>query len=139
MRHETRFREPNKLYFIEDVSHIRAVLKYNRIPRYIIYPEFDEKGRLHYHGILALDSNQYIRFYKHAMHKLKRIGFVDVKPLKTFKDKLRWICYIKKSFGTTREILSIEDPVMVMRYKVHIHHTDFDNPSILDYFKDTDM
>lgn len=103
---------PFSLMFLEDGLYIRQVLKQDRISRYIIYPEFDKKARLHYHGILTLDSNQYIRFYKHGLHKLKNIGFIDVKKLDSFMDKLRWGIYMRKEWGITRDILSIDIPIM---------------------------
>jgi len=134
-RTETRFKDPNKLFFIDDISSFRCIMKYNRIKTYILYPELDPKGRLHYHGIINLNINEYVRFHKHAIHKLRKIGFVDIKPLKDFINKLRWVTYMSKDFGITKEILNIESPVMTMRYQVHIDKKDIDNPNILDYFQ----
>lgn len=77
----------------------------------MIYPEFDPKGRLHYHGILTLNHTEKVRFYKHAMHKLKLLGFIDIKPMDTFKDNLKWLIYCKKDFGFTADVLDIEEPL----------------------------
>lgn len=107
----SKLRNANKNIFDDDTFQIKQILKYNRINKYIIFPEFDDKGRLHYHGILSLDRNQYIRFYKHALTKLSLIGFVDVKKLKEFQDKLKWLIYCKKEWNISSEILEIENPI----------------------------
>jgi len=137
-RTETRFKEPNNLFFMDDMSSFRAVMKYNRIRKYIIYPEFDPKGRLHYHGIINMDINEYVRFHKHAIHKLKKIGFVDIKKLNSFIDKLRWVTYMRKEWGITKEILNIDQPVLPVKFRVLINKVDYDNPNILDYFNKLD-
>jgi len=107
----TKVRNPNRNMFDEDRKNIKSIFKYNRIKRYIVFPEFDVKGRLHYHGVLTLDSNERIRFYKHAMHKLALTGFVDIKPLNDFLGHLRWLCYIKKQWHITKQVLEISRPI----------------------------
>lgn len=106
-----RYKDPQDLVFNNDLVSIYSILSYNRIYKFIIYPEFDFKGRLHYHGIISLDSNQKVRFYKHALIKLKNIGFVEIKPLKTFLDNLKWLIYCSKEWGITRDILNIKNPL----------------------------
>lgn len=137
------FSDPNLMTYLEDRSYIRQILNYNRIRRYIIYPEFDDKGRLHYHGTITLDHNQYVRFHKHAIHKFRRLGFTDIKSLKEFDDKLRWSYYIKKNWGLTKEILSQQEPMMVeikskqtdkISKDIKSHSRDNISSTILDYF-----
>lgn len=107
-----RFKNPNRFLYLDDKIQIQSILKYNKIGGFILYPELDSKGRLHYHGIIRLDSNEKVRFHKHAIHKLRQIGFVDIKPLKTFEDNLRWSLYMKKEWGFTQTVLEIVDPLM---------------------------
>lgn len=131
--------EPYNLLYNMDMYHFVSIMKYNRIRRYILYPEFDIKGRLHYHGTLILDPNQYIRFYKHAIHKLAiKIGFIDVKKLLTFKDKLRWVMYMSKEWGLSKEILSIQDPLLPLHQIKHqpkCYYDDSDEGNLItNYF-----
>lgn len=112
IRTNNKMSNPNKMIYDQDIIQITQILKYNKISSYIIYPEFDEKGRLHYHGKLNLDNNQYIRYHKHAIHKFRQIGFVDSKLIKTHIDSLRWLTYISKNWLTTKEILEIIHPIM---------------------------
>lgn len=104
----TGFCNPNRNLYDSDKFIIEAVLKYNRIKDYLIYPEFDVKGRLHYHGILNLTNAQRIRLYKHAQPKLTSIGYVDVKPIDS---KLTWLCYIKKQWHFTAQVLELITPI----------------------------
>lgn len=111
-RNGTKLKNPNRVIFDEDRIQIKAILKYIRCGTYILYPELDPKGRIHYHGIITMDVNQFVRFYKYAYWKFMLIGFVDYKPLKTFIDKMRWIIYMSKSWGFTRDILEISLPIL---------------------------
>lgn len=97
--------------FIDDRLQIITALK--RIKRYIIYPELDPKGRLHYHGILTLSDSEYVSFYKECRKKIEHwIGFVDVKPILSLTENIRTIIYMTKEWGITKDILSIEKPIM---------------------------
>ncbi|AYP28868.1 MAG: replicase [Cressdnaviricota sp.] len=135
-----KLKEPFKHLYADDKNYIEQTLKYNRIGRYIIYPELDPKGRLHYHGVINLDSNELVRFYKHAFHKLKTIGFVDIKPLKTFTDKFRWTIYMSKDWGITRDILDLNSPILkVTRNKLNktsatVAGESLSNLTLFDYF-----
>lgn len=111
-RYEHYLVNPMKMVYLDDVLYFRQVLNYSRIKRFIFYPELDPKGRLHYHGIVNLDHNEEVRFYKHTFFKLYNVGFVDTKKLKTFKDKLKWTIYMQKEWGKTKDILSINWPFL---------------------------
>lgn len=108
-------KNPNRMLYDDDKNMIKQILSYNKIYKYIIYPELDEKGRLHYHGILDLDNTHYIRFHKHAIHKLRQIGFVDITILNEFKNNLRYVIYMSKQWGTTKKILELDSPMMIRR------------------------
>lgn len=120
----TDLKNPNRVLYEEDKNQIKSILKYIRCGTYILYPEFDDKARLHYHGIINLDSNQKVRFYKYAHCKLKQIGFVDFKPLKTFEDKLKWVIYMSKHWPETKQVLEITRPIMVSRPLIKALVTD---------------
>lgn len=134
------YRNPNRMLFDEDADQIHCIMKYNKIKGYIIYPEFSEKGRLHYHGILTLNPTEYIRFHKHAIHKLKLIGFVDITIIKEFINNLRYVVYMSKEWGVTREILEINQPIMYRkllggRHQVaHALDDGIETKTIEDYF-----
>lgn len=61
---------------------------------YILYPEFDINGRLHYHGIVLLNSLSSWGYVKSTLDH--NIGYCCLKRLKTFKDKLGWLLYCTK-------------------------------------------
>lgn len=102
----------HKFTYDDDKHLIEQIMKYNRIKTYIIYPEFDDKGRLHYHGILTLDHNEQVRFHRHAIHKLRKMGFLDISTLESLKANIRWILYMSMEWSITKEILEIENPIL---------------------------
>lgn len=73
---------------------------------YILYPEFDDKFRLHYHGVIHVkDPGCLYRFIKFCN---KNIGFVKVDINQIH---LEWIIYMSKEWGITKDILKISDPL----------------------------
>lgn len=136
-RTNNKLKNPNRHLFIDDKYTIQQIFKYNKIKTYIIYPEIDEKGRLHYHGIITLNNTELVRFEKHARHKLKQIGFVDTTDCTKFINNLRYIIYMSKDWLKTKEILEITDPIMshTERLKKPNKTIQEDLPNILDYFK----
>lgn len=114
-----KHKDPNFHIYFDDMIQIRSILDYNRFEHYIIYPEFDSKGRLHYHGRINLNSNEKIRFYKHAMAKLAQIGYFHTSVIKhDIKSQLHWDLYMKKEWPITKEILGIDNPIMPIRQSV---------------------
>jgi len=101
------WKDPNTSIYIDDKQYINQVFKYAKIKHYMIYPEFDDKGRLHYHGIVTLTNTEYIRFRKYVQPKLTKIGFVDTSELLTFKHNLRYLYYCTKQFHEAKQILNI--------------------------------
>lgn len=99
-----------KHVYLDDKLHIQSSLK--KIKRYMIYPEFDSKGRLHYHGILLCTDSEYVSLYKECRPKLERLGFVHTEKLETFNNNLRTIIYCQKEWGTTKDILELDNPMM---------------------------
>lgn len=107
-----KYRNPQKHFYDGDRQIIMSTLKYDRISRYIIHPEFDDKGRLHYHGIITLNHNEQVRFYKHGREIIKRLGYVDIKPLASREDKIRWVGYMRKGWRLASETLEITQPMI---------------------------
>ncbi len=64
---------------------------------YDIYPEFDDSGRLHFHGVFSCKDK--VKFYK-TQNRLKKHGFVKYEGHVTDK----WLDYCKKDLLTTREV-----------------------------------
>lgn len=113
----SKLKNPLRYMFDEDCAQMMSFFKYNRIKSFIIYPELDDKGRLHYHGIIKLDLNQFVRFHKHCIHKLRLIGYVDIVNLskKTFEDRLKWVIYITKNWSYTKSVLDLKDPIICFK------------------------
>lgn len=84
--------DPKYLYN-EDVYELRRW--FNTFSQYyMLYPEFDMKSRLHYHGVIRV--NDWIKLHK-TKHRISRlIGWIDIKPLMTFRDHLKWLIYCRK-------------------------------------------
>lgn len=102
---------------------------------YILYPEFDNKGRLHYHGFLHdFDEIKYIA----TNYKLNRIGWTKVDKLKTFKDQLRTVLYCQKEWRKTTKIFECADikikPLFKKSRKTQHSAGPPSPPSILDFF-----
>lgn len=73
---------------------------------YTLYPEFDDKFRLHYHGVVRFkDKYQAYRITK-RINKL--IGYV---LLKANLNEDGWVKYITKEWNTTKKILNITYPI----------------------------
>lgn len=67
---------------------------------YCLYPEFDKNGRLHYHGVINIKDK--LGYYK-KKYLIDRIGYCKIDPLKSFKDKLRWLVYCTKEYALLAE------------------------------------
>lgn len=110
-------KDPERLQYDDDKSQIKSIMSYNKIYTYIIFPEYDDKLRLHYHGIINMTHTQYIRFQKHAIHKLRLIGFVDISIINEFINNLRQCVYMQKNWAETKQILNISYPIIPRRDK----------------------
>lgn len=116
---------------------IRQILnKFSK--QYIVYPEFDKKDRLHYHGVFRMDDK--IAYLKNKYLLFKQIGFTKCDKIEDFENKLRWLIYISKDWGQNKEIF--EGPIMyenMRRYNRRIRAVSRGaRPiTIFDYFKIT--
>lgn len=132
------YSNPNYSVYVDDLQFIQLVMAKSRIKTYEIYPEFDDKGRLHYHGIVHVDYNQKVRFYKYTQIKLTTIGFVDISTLKTEQDIERWMIYITKGWDFTKQVLEITECIRSKEKQVQKVDKPATpkEPSILDYMVD---
>lgn len=89
-----RLFSPEYLYN-EDIPKIRRWFK-KFSKHFILFAEFDESSRIHYHGTIYIDD--LIKFHKTRYHFQYRVGFVKTKLLRTFIDLLRWTYYIRKDY-----------------------------------------
>lgn len=103
---------PLRCVYDEDVSVIKHALSLAKIRHYIIFPELDIKGRLHYHGTLYMNKTHLIRFYKQTKGYFQRIGFVDIQPT---KKPIEWLIYTRKQWPYTSNILDITRPIVNMK------------------------
>lgn len=77
-----------------------------------VYPELTKEARLHYHAVVHIDDE--VAFYK-GYHIIRKIGMVKIDPIRTVKDKIRWIFYISKDAPLTRGALSPHPVPMLPR------------------------
>lgn len=87
------------VYYNRYISKIRV--------KFILYPETDLKGRLHFHGVIERNEDN-IQDYNWTIKFLSNWCFICVKEIKHFG---KWILYCKKDFKVTRKILKIKSPI----------------------------
>lgn len=107
--------------FLKDCMEIGWLLK-QCSKQFVLYPELDFKGRLHYHGIVLIHDQ--IKWYKKVMPSIKIIGFICLKELPKTKDRLNWLTYCMKEWGMTRELLGrvrgeLAEPIMPSHSRTH--------------------
>lgn len=70
---------------------------------FLLYPELDIKGRLHYHGTVSKSE-----FFREDLDIFQKIGFVKVKPISNLT---YWLKYCRKEWKLTKKILKIKKPI----------------------------
>lgn len=97
---------------------------------YILYTEFDDMSRIHYHGTIQIDDK--IKFHRSKYRIHKSVGFVKVKLLKTPNDLLKWTFYCRKDYYVNYKLF----PYIIHHKKNTIKKIDFyGNPmTIMDCF-----
>lgn len=99
-----KVKNPLRSVYEDDLQVIRLAL--NRVSvDYIVYPELDITGRLHYHGKLTI--NNMTNWKSYSATKLKTIGFINMKPNPTEG----WDKYMTKEWDQTKTILQISEPI----------------------------
>lgn len=98
---------------------------------YILYPEFDKRNRLHYHGTITIKDK--IKYHK-VLHKLNLIGFTKIDPFKKdFTHKLTWLVYCQKHYAEIAEHFSVITYKSLRRRKQYMAYKDTKRKSIMDY------
>lgn len=81
--------------------------------RYMVYPEFTDMGRLHFHGLFYIhDKTAMLK----GLPRLQKLGFIKLDKIKTFGDHLRWVIYMSKERATLGA-LKIEEPIYPKKHK----------------------
>lgn len=111
-----KYINPQRCVFLDDRLVFEKLFKKYSIKRYVIYPELDPKGRLHYHGRIIVSPSQECSFYKSIKPRLERnIGFVDVS---TVVNELENLIYCMKDWGKTQSIIEESRPI-TPRFLLH--------------------
>lgn len=93
-----RDRSPEYLYNGDKPVLIRQLNRCSE--HYILYPEFDPNGRLHYHGVVKLTSKMSWGFVKSTIESL--IGFCCLKQIKTHGEHIGWLNYCRKDYDSDK-------------------------------------
>lgn len=105
-----RYANPLRMIYDDDVNLIRRAL--NRSSNdYVIYPELDATGRLHYHGTVKV--NNMVNWKSTTCGRLKTLGFIKVKV----NPNSGWDKYCTKEWDQTQKILDICVPITYAKLK----------------------
>lgn len=88
---------------------------------YILYPEFDDKGRLHYHGFIH--GYDQIKYFATA-HKLNRIGWTKIDKIKSWLDNLRLVIYCQKQWRKTSQVFEYADIKIKPLFKKNLRNSN---------------
>lgn len=103
--------KPFTLY-CDDTHDIRRYLnKFSH--HYCLYPEFDDKSRLHYHGIAWIHDPIKLHKTKHLIDK--SIGYSTFRLCKDFIEELRSLTYSMKNWPSNNTYFI--QPIMYKRLK----------------------
>lgn len=94
--------EPHKLLEIFNRNYISKI----RV-NYILFPELDLKGRLHFHGIIERSKDN-IKDYLWSIKFLERWTFICVKEI---KNMAKWLQYCKKDWKITKKLIQTKEPL----------------------------
>ncbi len=83
---------PEFLYNKDTPIIIRWLKRFSK--HYIMFSEFDDSSRLHYHGTIYIDD--ITKFHKTRYNFSERVGYVKLDLLKKNKNLLTWTMYIRK-------------------------------------------
>lgn len=86
--------DPEHLHKAYTIDITRQMNKFSR--RWALYPEFDDKQRLHYHGLAYVHDT--IKMYK-VKHLLDKIGWTKLQKCIDFEDRLSYLIYSQKQYA----------------------------------------
>lgn len=87
-------------------AYMNRYISYIKV-KYILYPEMDLKGRLHFHGILERNEEN-IKAYNWTIKFLQNWCFICVKEITSMGN---WIKYCKKEWKITKKLLRLKNPI----------------------------
>lgn len=96
-----RLKDPKTLFVLDENEITRVMNRFSK--RYCLYPEFDSKSRLHYHGIALV--HDHIKMHRSKYEIDTMIGLCKFDKLHSFKDRLRYLTYSMKEYADTRRVL----------------------------------
>ena len=107
---DNKIKNPNRIIFNDDSEIIVRAL--NRCSNeYVVYPESDDTGRLHYHGLITLNNKT--NWTRTTLPKLKTLGFICAKT----KVNDGWSEYCTKNWNYTKTVLELEEPIVYRKLK----------------------
>ena len=100
---------------------------------WIIYPELSDTFRLHYHGVIRMNSYQ--KYFKYIKKRIESIGFITMSRIRTAYQHIRTLHYCKKNYYQLNDTC-----IKMFMYKRVKKTPRVKNPSALDegierYFK----
>lgn len=70
---------------------------------FIIFPEYNKQGNIHYHGTLYMTDNQLTHYYRNRLKNFKKLGFVLMKSKNIDEN---WSIYQSKDSKIMLEVLN---------------------------------
>lgn len=74
---------------------------------FMLYPELDASGRLHYHGVIQKTIK-----LKEDLEKIKQLGFIKVKPISDYSG---WMKYCSKEWKITKKAFKINNRYLIKK------------------------
>jgi len=93
-------------FFLTASKMLRTFPKYCSV--FELYPEFTQRGRIHYHGRFKPKSNK--DQLKLLQLLRQEVGFIKVESV--IKHMVHWSDYCKKDLETSRELIKFNDIVL---------------------------
>lgn len=85
--------------------HIKYIFRYLAMctTDFVMFPELNKQGNIHYHGTLYMTDNQRINFYKNKMKHFRKLGYILVKGRDINQ---KWTDYQSKDEEMMSEVLN---------------------------------
>lgn len=131
-----KIKNPQQKVYDSDKLIFGIIFRNMRLKNWILWPELDSRGRLHYHGTLYMNKTILTRWYKYGKPKCEMIGFVDCRLT---QGPIEWHIYCKKQWSFTKDVLELDYPmtkINLLSKKEKLKRIIEEPPNtFLDYFK----
>lgn len=123
------------LLFHDDIRFLRP--QFNKFSNhYIIYPEFSDQSRLHYHGIIYINNT--LKYNKSKWRIDVHLGFMYCRYINDHKENIKSILYSSKQWGINKSYFKepfiyqkdgtkYKEPMCVKYKRLIIHDRFFNN------------